>query len=71
LHMQVRYRLKESFEPAIELHVGQDTTAVGPAIGGLFRISEGKKLRWEFGLFAGISERSPDSIVKANIEFQF
>ncbi len=71
LHMQVRYRLKESFEPALELHVGQDTTAVGPAIGGLFRVSEGKKLRWEFGLFAGISERSPDSIVKANIEFEF
>jgi hypothetical protein len=71
LRMQVRYRLKESFEPAIELHVGQDTTAVGPAIGGLFRLSEGKKLRWEFGLFAGISESSPDSIVKANVEFEF
>ncbi len=71
LHMQVRYRLKESFEPAVELHVGQDTTALGPAIGGLFRVAEGKKLRWEFGIFSGISESSPDSIVKANVEFEF
>jgi len=71
LGMQMRYRLNEAFEPAIELHVGQDTTAIGPAIGGLFRIAERRKLRWELGLFAGISERSPDRILKANVEFEF
>ena len=71
LRLQMRYRLNESFEPAIELHVGQDTSAIGPAIGGLFRLSGARKLRWEIGVFAGISENSPDQILKANLEFEF
>lgn len=71
LRLQMRYRLKEAFEPGVEIHVGQDTTAVGPAIGGLVRVSEGRKLRWQLGLFAGVTERSPDQILKANIEFEF
>ena len=71
LRIQTRYRLREAFEPAIELHMGQDTKAVGPAITGLIRFSEGKKLRWELGVFAGIDSDSPDQTVKANIEFEF
>jgi len=71
LRMQMRYRMKETFEPSLEVHVGQDTTAIGPTIGGLMRVSGGRKLRWDLGLFAGITERSPDHILKANIEFEF
>ena len=71
LRMQMRYRLRETFEPSVELHVGQDTTAIGPSIGGLMRVSKGRKLRWELGIFAGVTERSPDQVVKANIEFEF
>ncbi len=71
LRMQMRYRMKETLEPSVEVHVGQDTTAIGPTIGGLMRVSNGRKLRWDVGLFAGITERSPDHILKANIEFEF
>jgi len=71
LRVQARYRLAEVFEPGLELHVGQDTTAVGPAFTGLFRVSQGRKLRWELGYFSGVSERSPDNILRANIEFEF
>jgi hypothetical protein len=71
LRMQMRYRMKETFEPSVEVHVGQDTTAIGPTISGLMRVSSGRKLRWDVGLFAGITERSPDHILKANIEFEF
>lgn len=71
LHVQTRYRFKEAFEPAIELHLGQDTIAIGPAITGLVRISQGKKLRWELGAFAGIDSDSPDQTIKASIEFEF
>jgi len=71
LRLQARYRLQETFEPSLEVHVGQDTTAAGPLISGLFRIGQGRKLRWELGVFAGLSERSPDQIVKANLEFEF
>jgi len=71
LRMQIRYRMKEAFEPSVEVHIGQDTTAIGPTISGLLRVSNGRKLRWDLGLFAGITERSPDQIFKANIEFEF
>jgi hypothetical protein len=71
LQVQTRYRYREAFEPAIELHMGQDTIALGPAIIGLWRPSTGKKLRWELGVFAGLDEQSPDRTVKASIEFEF
>lgn len=71
LHARVRYRLKQAFEPGFEVHVGQDTVAVGPWIGGLVRLSAGKKLRWELGYFAGFDEQSADQNIKANIEFEF
>lgn len=71
LRAQVRYRLKEIFEPAIELHMGEDTQAIGPAITGLVRMPSGKKLRWELGVFAGLDNKSPDQTIKANLEFEF
>lgn len=71
LRVQTRYRLNEKFEPGLELHVGQDTTAIGPLLSGLVRVSRGRKLRWELGLFAGVSDSSPDHILKANLEFEF
>ena len=71
LRVQARYRFKERIEPAVELHLGQDTVALGPAIAGLARLSPGKKLRWELGVFWGLDENSPDQTVKANIEFEF
>lgn len=71
LRVQARYRLNEKFEPGIELHVGQDTTAIGPLLSGLVRVSRGRKFRWELGLFAGVSDSSPDHILKANLEFEY
>ena len=71
LRAQARYRLKEAFEPAIELHMGQDTVALGPALTGLSRLSPGKKLRWEAGIFWGLNDQSPDQTVKLNVEFEF
>lgn len=71
LHLQARYRLKETFEPAIELHMGQDTVALGPAITGLGRLSPGKKLRWEAGIFFGLDNQSPDQTIKLTFEFEF
>ncbi len=71
LRIQTRYRLMQALEPAIELHLGQDTIALGPALTGLVRGSNGRKLRWEFGVFAGMDNQSPDRIIKANVEFEF
>ena len=71
LRLQWRYRMTEAFEPSIELHAGQDTIAVGPSLSGLYRLSQGKKLRWAIGVFTGVDEQSPDQILKASLEFEF
>ena len=71
LRLQARYRFKESLEPAIELHMGQDTVALGPALTGLSRLSPGKKLRWEAGVFLGMDSASPDRTFKLGIEYEF
>lgn len=70
-HMQTRYRLKEFFEPAIELHIGQDTAAVGPAVTGVYRLAPGKKLGWNVGIFRGIENETPDRIFKLIVEYEF
>lgn len=71
LRMQARYRLREVFEPAVELHMGQDTKALGPAVTGLHRLSPGKKIRWEAGVFFGLDSISPDETLKLNFEYEF
>lgn len=71
LRLQARYRFKESLEPAIELHMGQDTVALGPSLTGLSRLSPGKKLRWEAGVFWGVDKDSPDQTFKLGIEYEF
>ncbi len=71
LHVQTRYRLRESFEPAFELHLGQDTAVLGPALTGIHRFGPGRKLRWEAGAFFAVADNSPDHVLKLNLEYEF
>lgn len=70
-HAQARYRLMELFEPAVEVHVGQDTAALGPAVTGTYRPAPGRTLGWNAGVFWGIDDETPDRIFKLNVEFEF
>ncbi|MEJ2297216.1 MAG: hypothetical protein P8X94_01670 [Woeseiaceae bacterium] len=71
LHLQTRYRLRESLEPAIELHIGQDTAVLGPALTGTHRTGPARKLRWEAGAFFAVAQNSPDLVLKLNVEYEF
>lgn len=71
LRMQARYRYREMLEPAMELHLGQDTAALGPALTGLYRFVPGKKLRWEAGAFWALDDNTPDQVLKFSFEFEF
>ena len=71
LHTQLRYRWRESLEPGLEIHVGQDTTAIGPAFSGLRRLNVGSKLRWEVGYFTGLDDATADHILRLSIEYEF
>jgi len=71
LRMQARFRYREYFEPAVELHMGQDTRALGPSLTGLMRLSPGRKLRWEAGVFYGLDSQSPNQTYKFTLEYEF
>ena len=71
LRLQTRYRLREEIEPALELHLGQDVSVLGPTLSGLLRLGPGKKFRWDAGVFFAIQENSPDQVVKLNFEYEF
>ncbi len=68
---QLRYRYSSQFEPAVELHLGQDTFAAGPVLRGSLRQGRGRKWFWDVGIFGGLDETTPDFIVKAALEFEF
>ena len=71
LHTQFRRRWSERFEPGLEIHVGQDTLAVGPVFSGLKRLGGGSKFAWELGYFAGLDEITPDDTVRLTLEYEF
>lgn len=71
LAAQMRYRYRPVFEPAVELYVGQSTTAIGPVALGEVRFAGRRKLHWELGLILGIDSASPDQTVRGMLEFEF
>lgn len=71
LAAQLRYRLREAFEPALEIFSAQDTLAAGPVMTGLLRIGNRSKLRWAAGPIFGIESRSVDTTWKLELELEF
>ena len=68
---QLRYRHGESLEPALEVYLSDETQGVGPVLGGLFRVGQGKKLIWELGVIFGTGKETADTNLKFNLEFEF
>jgi hypothetical protein len=71
LHAQLRRRWRESFEPGLEIHVGQDTLAIGPVFSGLGRVNVGSKLRWDIGYFKALDNTTADHTLKLSFEYEF
>lgn len=68
---QYKYRYKRELEPMLELHLGEDTAAFGPMLGGLVRTGGMNKLYWYAGVLAGLKDKTPDVIFKGGVEFEF
>lgn len=71
LSAQLRYRLLRAFEPALEFYMSQDTLGLGPVFMGEQKYENRKKLHWELGVIAGLSDETPDATLKALVEFEF
>lgn len=69
--LQTRYRHSMAFEPAIEFHSGENTRALGPVFLGDIRLGLRRNLHWELGLFAGLDSKTPDTSMRAGIEYEF
>ena len=71
LALQGRYRYSPRFEPAMELYLGEDTKALGPAMMGTERLGPAKALRWELGVVLGLNDDTPDYTFRAVLEYEF
>jgi hypothetical protein len=71
LALQTRYRYSQYFEPALEFHSAQDTRALGPVVMGDVRLGMGRRLHWEVGAFVGLDNDTPDSSMRAGLEYEF
>lgn len=71
LRAQWRYRLQPSFKPALEIHLSEYDKAAGPALLGLTRLGNRQKLKWELALLFAMEDETPDTILKAALEFEF
>lgn len=68
---QIKYRYKPVLEPTLELHKGQDTLAVGPALSGIVKLSGRKKLSWTSGIFFGMDATTADRNFLFSAEYEF
>jgi len=68
---QLRYRLSERLEPAIEWYEDEITSAIGPIIQGLERLEGNRKIHWEFGVLFPLNNTTPDSTYRLILEFEF
>lgn len=71
LRAQLRYLRHPAFEPALELYLDDMDRALGPAMLGMARLSAGRKLRWEGGLYFGLDRDTPATTLRAGIELEF
>ena len=79
--LQYRWRLRELFEPGLELHGelgelghmgswGDHEQVAGPAFFGRARTTTGA-LKYEAGLFFGLTSESPAQVVRVLFEYEF
>ena len=68
---QLRYRQRPTFEPGLEIYIGQDTQGIGPVLQGAIRASGRKSVHWEAGIIAGLKEDTPDYTLRLLLEFEY
>jgi hypothetical protein len=69
--LQGRYRLSPVLEPAIEFYGGENTRALGPVAMGELRFGGGRKFHWETGVLFGLSNKTPDAVLRLLAEYEF
>lgn len=71
LRGQLRYRYSAALEPALELYLDDQDWAAGPVLMGIQKLGGRQQLRWELGLLLGLDAQTPDTSLRASLEFEF
>jgi len=71
LAAQLRYRYRQSLEPALELYKGQETFGLGPVLTGTVRLGGRHKLYWEAGDILGLDSDTADQTFRLLLEYEF
>ncbi len=69
--LQLRFRYRMAFEPAVEYYNAQGIVGVGPVMLGDLRLGAGSRLHWEAGVIEGIGKQTPNSTVRLLLEYEF
>jgi high-affinity iron transporter len=81
--LQVKYRLAPTFEPGIEFYsefgaigsfpaTNNQEHFIGPVAEGKFLLDDkGTKIKYNVGYLFGLTDETPDGVVKATIELEF
>ncbi len=67
----LKYELEYRLLSTKDLNQALEPTAIGPILIGTLSAGTGKKLLWELGVLFGTINKTPDSTVKFNLEFEF
>lgn len=71
LAFQGKYRLRRSLEPGFEIFLGEDTHALGPLLGGEWRLGSMDRLQWQCSLLFGVDNPTPDETLKFELDYEF
>lgn len=68
---QIRYRLTEPFEPAVEIYWDEDVIAIGPAAIGTLQLDGRNRLRWEAAALQSTKHQLARRIFRFALEWEF
>ena len=69
--MQYRYRLRPTFQPALEIYSDRNFFGIGPGFMGIKKFSPMRHLKWELAFIKGINGDSKDHTLRVGIEMTF
>jgi hypothetical protein len=68
---QIRYRLNQQFEPAMEAYWDEKVVAVGPAAIGILRVDGRQRLKWEAAVLFTANHDIAHRIFRGSLEWEF
>ncbi|MDH5610991.1 MAG: hypothetical protein OEY66_00855 [Gammaproteobacteria bacterium] len=70
VNAQLKWRLSQSFEPAIEVYADEYSKSMGPVVMGKIK-TESAKFGYQLGWLFGLNDETADNTLKMMVEYEF